>query len=291
MALKELVDEVDERKVSVAAVCDILQTNRKTYYNHLEEKENAYQLRRKELVIKIKQIHKDSKEIYGAPKITRKLRSQGEVVSEKLVGNIMRELGLKAHYAKPWTKTTKDCDFSKALKNVLKRDFNPATPNAVWCTDITYIGTKEDGFVYLTSVMDLYSRKIIAWTLSRTMMADEVLGCLKMAQSKRYMEEAIVIHSDRGSQYVSKLYKQLTQKMTTSYSDKANPWDNAPIESFHALIKREWLNRYMPENYEHTYSLVFEYIEGFYNTERTHSFCNDMSPNDYESQFVKTLSA
>jgi len=203
----------------------------------------------------------------------------------------MRELGLKAHYAKPWTKTTKDCDFSKELKNVLKRNFNPVKPNAVWCTDITYIWTKDDGFVYLTSVMDLYSRKIIAWTLSRTMMADEVIVCLKIAQSKRYMDEAIVIHSDRGSQYVSKLYNELTQNMTTSYSGKGNPWDNETIESFHALIKREWLNRYIPENYEQTYSLVFEYIEGFYNIERIHSFCDYMSPNDYEKEFVKTLSA
>lgn len=213
------------------------------------------------------------------------------MVSEKLVGNIMRELGLRAHYAKPWTKTTADCDFSKELKNVIKRDFNPTGPNAVWCTDITYIWTKEDGFVYLTSVMDLYSRKIIAWTLSRSMVADEVLMCLKMAQSKRYMDEAIVIHSDRGTQYVSKLYKQLTQNMRLSYSDKANPWDNAPIESFHALIKREWLNRYTPHNYDHAYSLVFEYIEGFYNTQRIHSFCDFISPNEYESLFTKTLSA
>lgn len=112
----------------------------------------------------------------------------GEIVSERLVGKIMREHGLKAHYTKPWTKTTKNCDFSKELKNVLKRDFYPTKPNSVWCTDITYIWTKESGFVYLTSVMDLYSRKIIAWTLSLTMEADEVLQCLKMARSRRHMD-------------------------------------------------------------------------------------------------------
>ena len=285
------MDEVDGRKVSINAVCDILGTNRKTYYNQLNQMDNAYKLRRNMLAAKIEEIHKESKQIYGAPKITRKLRSQGERVSEKLVGNIMRELGLKAHYAKPWTKTTRNCDFSKELKNVLKRDFHPSQPNSVWCTDITYIWTKEAGFVYLTSIMDLYSRKIIAWTLSLTMEADEVLQCLKIARSRRYMDKAIVIHSDRGSQYVSKRYKELTQNMTLSYSDKGNPWDNAPIEAFHALIKREWLNRFIPENYEHTYSLVFEYIEGFYNIERTHSFCDYMSPNEYEKQFSKIISA
>jgi len=236
---------------------------------------------------RIAQIHKEAKQIYAAPKITRILRKEGEVVSEKLVGNIMRELGLKAHYAKPWTKTTKDCDFSNQLVNVLKRDFNPIAPNRLWCTDITYIWTQNDGFVYLTSVMDLYSRKIIAWTLSKQIVADKVLICLKVAQTLRYMDKAIVIHSDRGSQYVSKRYRELTRNMTLSYSDKAEPWDNAPIEAFHAIIKREWLNRQTIYNYEHAHSLVFEFIEGFYNTQRIHSFCGFMSPNEYEKQFLK----
>jgi len=285
------VDEVDDRKVSVNAVCDILGTNRKSYYNNLELKDNSYELRRKDLAVKIKKIHKDSKEIYGAPKITKKLRKQGETVSEKYVGNIMRELGIKAHYAKPWTRTTRDSDFSKELINIIKRDFSPLRPNCVWCTDITYVWTKEEGFVYLTSVMDLFSRKIIAWTVSRTMVADEVLRCLEIAKERRYMDDAIVIHSDRGSQYVSKRYKELTKSMKLSYSDKGTPWDNAPIEAFHAVIKREWLNRYEPYNFEHANSLIFEYLEGFYNPERIHSFCDDMSPNEYEQNYLTTLSA
>ena len=214
----------------------------------------------------------------------------GEVVSERLVGKLMREHGLKAHYVKPWIKTTRNSDGSKKLTNVLQRDFTPAKPNSVWCTDITYIWTKV-GFVYLTSVMNLYSRKNIAWTLSLTLEADEVVQCVKMAQSKKHMDQAIIIHSDRGSQYVSKYYRQLTEKMKLSYSDKANPWDNAPIEAFNALNKREWINRFVPENYEEAYSLVFEYIEGFYNTERIHSFCDYLSPYEYEQLFVKTLSA
>jgi len=105
------------------------------------------------------------------------------------------------------------------------------------------------------------------------------------------MDVATVIHSDRGSQFVCKLYKKLTKEMATSYSRKGDPWDNAPIESFHALIKREWLSRYKPENYHHAYSIVFEYIEGFYNTGRSHSFCGYLSPNEYEKHFSKTLLA
>lgn len=285
------MDEVDECKVSINAVCEILGTNRKTYYNQLNKPDNAYKLRRDRLASEINQIHKDSKEIYGAPKITRILRRRGEVVSERLVGKIMREHGLRAHYTKPWTRTTRNSNFGEELKNIIKRDFNPVSPNRIWCSDITYVWTKEDGFAYLTTIMDLFSRKIIGWKISRTMEADDVLKCLKIARNIRYWDKALVVHSDRGSQYISETYKKLTKGMSTSYSDKGNPWDNAPIEAFHALIKREWFSKYQPVDYEDAYRLTFEYIEGFYNTTRLHSFCDYLSPNEYEQQFMKTFSA
>ena len=131
---------------------------------------------------KIKAIHEESHEIYGAPKITVKLNQSGIKVSEKYVGNIIREMGIKAHYIKPYTITTKDCDFSTKLKNILKHNFNPKKPNSAWCTDITYIWTQEDGFVYLSSIMDLYSRKIIDWKLTKTMEVEEVLKRLEEAK-------------------------------------------------------------------------------------------------------------
>ena len=197
----------------------------------------------------------------------------------------MREHGIKAHYIKPYTITTKGCDFSSILQNILKRDFNPAKPNAAWCTDITYIWTYDEGFVYLTSIMDLYSRKIISWTLSDTMETAVVLKCLKEAKEKRRTESPIVIQSDRGVQYTSGMYQELTKDMIASYSKKGTPWDNACIESFHSLIKREWLNRYKITDYHHAYRLVFEYIEGFYNTSRIHSHCEYLSPNQFEQKY------
>ncbi len=197
-----------------------------------------------------------SKEIYGAPKITEILKKEGEKISEKYVGNIMRENNIKAHYIKPYTITTKDCDFSNKLKNILNRDFNPKAPNQAWCTDITYIWTADEGFVYLTSIMDLYSRKIIAWTLSKTLEVDEVLKCLETAKKRRKSAKPIVIHADRGVHYTSKKYKRLTKQMKRSYSQKGTPWDNACIESYHALIKREWLNRFKIINYNHAYNTV-----------------------------------
>ncbi|WP_196599442.1 IS3 family transposase, partial [Pectinatus frisingensis] len=162
--------------------------------------------------------------------------------------------------------------------------FNPEGPNAVWCSDITYIWT-FDGFVYLTSIIDLFARKIIAWTLSTTLEVSCVINTINKAKSARKLSQPLIIHSDRGSQYVSSEYRKATQKMQTSYSKKAYPWDNACIESFHSLIKREWLNRFRIMDYDHAYKLVFEYIETFYNTVRIHSYCGYKSPNQYEQEY------
>ena len=266
---------------------DKLNVSKSGYYDYVNRKPSKQKVRKQELSKKIKAIHEESHEIYGAPKITVKLNQSGIKVSEKYVGNIMREMGIKAHYIRPCTITTKDCDFSSKLKNILKRNFNPEKPNSAWCTDITYIWTQEEGFVYLTSIMDLYSRKIIAWKLTKTMEVEEVLKCLEEAKRRRKTDNPVVIHSDRGIQFTSKKYYNLTVGMIGSYSKKGNPWDNACIESFHALIKREWLNRKKINDYSEAYQMVFEYIEGFYNTVRIHSHCDYQSPNKYEKNYYQ----
>lgn len=172
----------------------------------------------------------------------------------------MRELDIRAIYRSKWVKTTISSEFSEALTNHLNRAFNPSSPNRVWVSDITYVWTYE-GFVYLTSVMDLYSRKIIAWTLSRDLTVCAVVSCVEKAMRRRKYDSPLVIHSDRGVQYISEEYKKLfKKKMKRSYSKKGDPWDNACIESFHAVIKREWLKRFKIKNYDHAYQLVFEYI-------------------------------
>lgn len=236
---------------------------------------------------KIQDIYEESKQNYGASKITKKLRQRGEIISERTVGKYMREMGIKAQWVKPWTITTIDSDLSYELKNLLDEQFSPDRPNAVWCSDITYIWT-VDGFVYLTSIMDLFSRKIIAWTLSKTLEVSCVIDTINKAKAKRNTELPLIIHSDRGSQYVSKAYRDATVKMQRSCSKKAFPWDNACIEAFHALIKREWLNRFKILDYQQAYRLVFEYIEAFYNTKRIHSHCDYMSPDDFEKRYEQT---
>lgn len=200
----------------------------------------------------------------------------------------MRQMGIKAQWVKPYTQTTIDSDLSQKLQNILNKEFNPEHPDAVWCSDITYIWTFE-GFVYLTSVMDLYSRKIISWVLSKTLEASHVVKCIEKVKKNRHIKNPLIFHCDRGCQYVSEAFRKATAGMIHSYSKKAYPWDNACIESFHALLKREWINRFKIFNYTHAYKLIFEYIESFYNTVRIHSHCGYLSPNDYEEQYLKKL--
>lgn len=264
-----------------------LGVSRSGYRSWLNRTPTDAEKRREYIKTKIQDIYDESKQNYGAPKITRKLRQNGEIISERTVGKYMKEMGIKAQWVKPWTITTIDSDFSNELQNILNEQFTPDRPNAVWCSDITYIWT-TDGFVYLTSIMDLFSRKIIAWTLSQTLEVSCVIDTISKAKARRSTELPLIIHSDRGSQYVSQAYREATAKMQRSYSRKAFPWDNACIESFHALIKREWLNRFKIHDYRQAYRLVFEYIEAFYNTKRIHSHCDFLSPNDFELLYEQT---
>ena len=264
-----------------------LGVSRSGYRSWLNRTPSDTEKSREYIKAKIQDIYDGSKQNYGAPKITRKLRQKGDTISERTVGKYMKEMGIKAQWVKPWTITTIDSDFSNELQNILDEQFTPERPNAVWCSDITYIWT-TDGFVYLTSIMDLFSRKIIAWTLSQTLEVSCVINTINKAKARRNTELPLIIHSDRGSQYVSQAYREATAKMQRSYSKKAFPWDNACIESFHALIKREWLNRFKIRDYQQAYRLIFEYIETFYNTKRIHSHCDYMSPNDFEKLYEQT---
>ena len=282
------MNDEGERRLNVSGVLRVLGVSRNGYYSFRKRLPSDRQKRKEAIMEKIMAIYNESHQNYGAPKITKVLQSEGEKISEKTVGNYMRELGIRAQYVKPYTVTTMDSDFSMELKNILDEEFNPTEPNAVWCSDITYIWTYE-GFAYLTSIMDLYSRKIIAWELSRTLEAKWVVETINKAKKTRKIDKPLVMHSDRGIQYTCSAYKEATEGFINSYSKKAFPWDNACIESFHALIKREWLNRFKILDYNHAYRLVFEYIEAFYNTVRIHSHCGYLSPNQYEINYAKHL--
>ena len=270
----------------------VLGVSRSGYRAFSRRKLSATAKRKYSIKKEILKIYNDSNQNYGAPKIAKLLQKSEETISQRTVGKYMREMGIRAQWAKPWIATTKDSDFSSELHNILNEQFNSERPNAIWCTDITYIWT-QNGFVYLNCVMDLFARKIIAWTLSETMEVSNVIDTIEKAKAIRNTDLPLIIHTDRGSQYVSQAWREATKNMQRNYSHKGYPYDNACIESFHSLIKREWLNRFNIKNYRHAYNLIFEYIETFYNTIRIHSHCDYMSPDEFEKLYerVKSLSA
>lgn len=276
-----------ERRICVIRMLERLGVSKSGYYDWLRREPSQRSIKKVKVMDEIKSIYEESRCIYGAPKITRKLRENGFGTAERTVTRYMKELGIKACWVKPYTVTTHSEDFSDKLKNILKRDFSPAKPNAVWCTDITYISTKK-GFVYLSCIMDLFSRKIVSWELAPTLETKYVVATVHKAMMKTGARPA-VIHTDRGVQYTSSDYCDETDGIQKSYSSKGNPWDNACIESFHALIKREWLNRFTILNIEHAHQLVFEYIEAFYNTIRIHSYCRYLAPIAYEREYYARL--
>jgi len=184
--------EREERRLNVSGVLKILGVSRSGYYSWKKRLPSEREKRKQMIKERILEIYHESHQNYGAPKITECLRKEGERIAEKTVGNYMKELGIKAQYIKPYTVTTIDSDFSKELKNILDEQFNP---DAVWCSDITYIWTFA-GFVYLTSIMDLYSRKIIARVLSDTLEAKWVIEAVNKAKRARKIHKPKILHSD-----------------------------------------------------------------------------------------------
>lgn len=285
--MDEYVSEHPERRISVSGVLKHLGVSKSGYYDWLKRQPSQQSMHKSEVMAEIKTIYDESDSIYGAPKITEELHRKGFQTAERTVTRYMKEMGIRACWTRPYTVTTHSKDFSDRLKNVLDREFSPDEPNAVWCTDITYIPT-DKGFVYLSCILDLFSRRILAWKLAPTLetcyVVDAVTNAIRTSGKRPK-----VIHTDRGIQYTSEAYIEATKGIQNSYSAKGNPWDNACIESFHALIKREWLNRFKIHDIKQAHRLVFQYIDAFYNTRRIHSHCGYLSPLEYENQFYRTL--
>lgn len=179
-----------------------LGVSRSGYQAFLNRKFSPTKQRKNAVKKEIQKIYDKSKQNYGAPKITKELRKAGEIIAERTVGKYMREMGIKAQWIKPWTTTTRDSDFSEELHNILDEQFNPERPNAVWCTDITYIWT-QDGFVYLNCIMDLFARKIIAWTLSDTMEVSTVIDSINKAKAYRNIDSPLIIQIAAASMFLT----------------------------------------------------------------------------------------
>jgi len=232
---------------------------------------------------KIVQIYTNSRRTYGSPRIHRKLVREGYRIGKKRIERLMQELAICAVAKKKYRATTDSKHSQPVAENYLNRKFNVNEPNQAWVADITYIYTQE-GWLYLATIMDLYSRKIIGWSLRDRLTKELVMAALDMALKQRNLSSDLLLHSDRGSQYASELYQTLLEKngILCSMSGKGNCWDNAVMESFYRTLKVELIYQ---KNYETRIEArrdIFEYIEIFYNRERLHSSLGYYSPEEYE---------
>jgi len=267
-------------------MCEVLGVSKSGYYNWLR-KQAAPLTKREEKEIqmaqKVFQSFHNSYGTYGSPRILKDLKAWGYILSQKKVANMMSELGLYAVCPKQYQRTTDSNHSHDIYPNLVKRQFKAKAPNQVWVADITYIRTME-GWLYLASIMDLYSRKIIGWAIADHMKEELVLEALEKALMTRKPPAGCVHHSDRGVQYCAKEYiKRLKDnKMKISMSKKGDPYDNACIESFHSSIKKECIYRQRFQTKRDAKKAVYTYIVQFYNEKRRHSTLDYVSPNQYE---------
>lgn len=234
---------------------------------------------------RFKDIHLESKERYGAPKIHHILCIEGYHVSIKRVQRLMK----KANHRSIITKKFRPTPSKEAVverDNLLKRDFTTTTINEKWVGDITYIHTVRDGWCYLASVMDLHSKKIIGYSFSRTMTTELVSKALRNAYHIQKPKEGLVFHSDLRSQYTSDDFQREIKeyKMVQSFSHKGSPYDNACIESFHAILKKEEVNHVKYIDFNSAKLELFKYIEGWYNRKRIHGSIAYLTPQKLEEQ-------
>ena len=264
-------------------MCHALEVSPGGFYAWRRRPACASQGRRAALVAEIKAIHREVKARYGSPRIHAELVARGRPCSVNTVARLMSRAGVAAKTKRKFRCTTDSNHDQPIAENVVDRQFGPATANRTWTADITYIPTRE-GWLYLAAVEDLHSRRIVGWSMSERVDSRLVVDALEMAVSRRLPGEGLVAHSDRGSQYASEHYRRILagHGITCSMSRRANCWDNAPMESFFASLKKELVHdEDYPTRVEARASL-FEYIEVFYNRIRRHSSLGYRSPAEYE---------
>lgn len=268
----------------------MLEVSRSGYYKWRDALPSERKEKRKTLEQKVRYHYQDTNGIYGSPKITDMIKKEGVPVSVRTISLIMRKLGLRSCTVKKFKVQTTDSNHNSPIApNRLNQNFITIAPGKVWVADITYIRTRE-GMLYLACILDLFTRKIVGWRLQDRMTVELVREALKAAYKAKKPSPGLIHHSDRGTQYASKEYQELLSSygMVSSMSRKGNCYDNACMESFYSLIKKELIypNPLFKTKAE-AKDRIFWYIELFYNRKRIHSSIGNMSPDRFEDQYYK----
>jgi len=285
---------IEERRDEwpITLLCRVLEVSRSGFYAWRSRDASAAEVRRAELTAEVKVIHAEVKARYGSPRIHAELVDRGHACSVNFVAQVMREAGIAAKTKRKFRQTTDSNHALPVAANVLGREFDPDEPNTSWVADVTYIPTRE-GWLYLAVVEDLFSRKVVGWSMDQTMTSRLVVDALEMALAARRTLKGssdLVTHSDRGSQYASEHYqRRLTEeRITCSMSRRGNCWDNAPMESFFASLKKELVHDEEYATRDEAKASIFEYIEAFYNRVRRHSSLGYVAPDEYERTHNQT---
>lgn len=267
----------------VRVLCRVLRVSRSGFYVWLSRAPSARAKAAAVLQAAIKAVFQESRETYGSPRLHAELVAQGFDVSKTRVEREMRAMGLFARRPKKFRVTTDSAHAKPVAENVLDRNFDPPAPNRTWATDITCVWTRE-GWLYLAIIIDLFSRRVVGWATANHMRTSLALSALRMALGRRLPDGDLLHHSDRGSQYASKSYRQALAELdiVCSMSRKGNCWDNAVSESFFSTIKHELIYRQDWATRDVAALAIAEYIECFYNTRRRHSFLDFNSPVEHE---------
>lgn len=267
----------------VAFMCRQLQVTRSGFYAWCRRGPSRRAAADRQLLPHLRAAFELGRGSYGSPSIHRELRAQGHPVGRHRVARLMREDGLRARPARRYMHTTQSRHGYRVAPNHLDRQFNPTAPNRVWAADITYIATRR-GWLYLAVVIDLFSRRVVGWSTSNCIDQELTVNALERAVEERCPGPELLHHSDRGVQYAADIYRQLLCRfeMQCSMSGKGNCWDNAPVESFFATLKRELVHGADFEDHDAAEAALFEYIEVFYNRRRRHTSLDYLSPMQYE---------
>jgi transposase InsO family protein len=270
----------------VEVICQVLCVSRGGYYAWKERPQSDQEQRREELISKIQIVHEQSRRTYGSPRITAELKEQGVSVCRNTVARLMKEAEICPQVRRRFVPCTTDSAHEHPIPpNHLDRDFAAEAPNQKWACDITYLPT-DHGWLYLAVVLDLYSRKVVGWSMQEHMKAELVEEALAMAVASRRPEAGLLHHSDRGVQYACGDYQILLKKhgISCSMSRKGNCYDNAVVESFFGKLKTELVYCQSWADPDQARSAVFSYIEVFYNRQRRHSSLNYLSPEAFEAR-------
>lgn len=271
----------------MARCCSTLKISRAGYYDWVKRPAKVITLEQFNLHRKAKELFAKSRESLGSRELMKALKKEGFKIGRDKTRRIMRKLNLVVKQRMAYKVTTQRDERHTAALNLLNMNFNPVAPNQVWAGDITYLRTGE-GWMYLSIVMDLYSRRIVGWAIDKRMTTELVERSLQSAYWLRKPGKGVVFHSDRGSQYTSKSFKKCNKKlgMRQSMGSTGACWDNAVVERFFGSLKHDWLFKVHQPTRKHMKHDVAAYMR-YYNLERLHTANGDMSPVDYENCKVK----